>query len=386
VGARSDIFSLGVIFFELLFGDLPFGAAFEASSTADAADAILMRQQKGPPRRPAGAVGGRILRILDRCLSFDPRERFQSAAELAEALRNELSRPRRLQRWIATHRLPAAAAATLILAAAVGLTAFLAARDPYSVRQLHQGQAAFQQGDYDDALQHLNRSLDSNPSSPQALALRGQIHMERGDHIAAIADLKAAIDLNPDPKIMALIGYCCASTRYHSDATYWHRRAIESGFATAQVYNNLGYSYWKSARFELARQALKKAIVLEPNLQAVYHNLALLHFAEDQSKQRLPAEGLRQIELAIACGDLSGQLCRDAAAIAAYAGRFDATYNERALKYLRLAIEHDAPRDTLEREMLFADLLDGLPHTEDSRVAAEEGRRYYAEYVVNPLD
>jgi serine/threonine-protein kinase len=78
---RSDIFSFGVILYEMLVGE----RAFEGQSRADVMAAILKEE---PPalagKRPD--IPESLNRIVARCLEKRPEERFQSARDLAFAL------------------------------------------------------------------------------------------------------------------------------------------------------------------------------------------------------------------------------------------------------------------------------------------------------------
>jgi Tol biopolymer transport system component len=76
---RSDIFSLGAVFHELFGG----GRAFEGDTFADTVTSIL---SKDPPELPANVPPG-VRQIVERCLEKDPERRFQSAQDLAFALR-----------------------------------------------------------------------------------------------------------------------------------------------------------------------------------------------------------------------------------------------------------------------------------------------------------
>ncbi|MBN1831495.1 MAG: CHASE2 domain-containing protein [Deltaproteobacteria bacterium] len=79
---RSDIFSLGVVFFELLTGQLPFGG----SSLANLFYRIT--QGKHPsPRQFNPRVPTPVEQILDKSLEKTPDKRFQTAGELAKYLR-----------------------------------------------------------------------------------------------------------------------------------------------------------------------------------------------------------------------------------------------------------------------------------------------------------
>jgi eukaryotic-like serine/threonine-protein kinase len=89
VDARSDLYSLGVIFFELLTGACPF----------DGNVAKLLQQHltSEPPVLPptVTAKNPHLARTVRMLLAKDPKNRFQSAAELAEALNAIAARPAR---------------------------------------------------------------------------------------------------------------------------------------------------------------------------------------------------------------------------------------------------------------------------------------------------
>ena len=75
--ARSDIFSLGAILYEMLSGQ----RAFRGDSTADIMSAILKTE---PP--PLGEAPPGLARIVEHCLEKDSDNRFQSARDVAFAL------------------------------------------------------------------------------------------------------------------------------------------------------------------------------------------------------------------------------------------------------------------------------------------------------------
>lgn len=89
VDCRSEVFSLGVILYELLTGQLPFGRPDPDESPWAAASAMVKTQQDHTPRRPSElnpAIDEPLNEILLKCLEFNPMQRFESARELAAAL------------------------------------------------------------------------------------------------------------------------------------------------------------------------------------------------------------------------------------------------------------------------------------------------------------
>jgi len=73
VDYRSDLYSLGVIFFEMLTGKPPFSAS-------NPADLVQLHLNAEPPRLPAHIAG--YQRVLDRLLAKRPEDRYASAREL----------------------------------------------------------------------------------------------------------------------------------------------------------------------------------------------------------------------------------------------------------------------------------------------------------------
>jgi eukaryotic-like serine/threonine-protein kinase len=139
VDARSDIFSFGAVLYEMLTGR----RAFQASTSVETMHAVLNLE---PPEFDGelGKLPPALATIVRRCLEKRPEQRFESAADLAFALRSmtgasisgaqlaiTAARPGRKQ-WLWT-------VAGLLAAAALFAAGFFL-RD----RTLHRAQPQFQ--------------------------------------------------------------------------------------------------------------------------------------------------------------------------------------------------------------------------------------------------
>ncbi|MBK9715397.1 MAG: protein kinase [Kouleothrix sp.] len=129
VDARTDLYSVGILLYELLTGRLP----FEGESPA----AVLMQQAyvaPPPPRDLNPALSPEVEAALLRSLAKNPDERFQSARAMAEELSRVAGQP--------------GAAASV----------------DTSIGQLYvAGVQAFEQGRWDQAIAHLNQVVARAP-------------------------------------------------------------------------------------------------------------------------------------------------------------------------------------------------------------------------------
>jgi Tol biopolymer transport system component len=84
--ARSDVFSLGCVLYEMLAGRRPFGGGSAAETLA-----AVLREEPGPLPVPEPLPG--LERVVRRCLEKDPARRFQSVDDLAFAFEGLLGVP-----------------------------------------------------------------------------------------------------------------------------------------------------------------------------------------------------------------------------------------------------------------------------------------------------
>jgi serine/threonine protein kinase len=126
IDRRSDLYSVGVVFYEALVGKLPFTGTFDQVLHS------LLEEEPPPPRRIDPTIPRDLETLCLKCLEKDPAQRFENAGELAEELSRFLAyvpirtRPagivERGAKWCRRRPAVAGLAAAVIVVAAVGIT------------------------------------------------------------------------------------------------------------------------------------------------------------------------------------------------------------------------------------------------------------------------
>jgi serine/threonine protein kinase len=355
VDGRSDLFSLGVILFELLTGRQPFPDAPRGQPSWDDCAALLARQEAGAPpvRRLCPEVSPALAAVIDRCLAFQRVRRPRDAAEVAALLHRDLAPQRRAVRRLLRHprKLAAAAAVALVLVGAGA--AYVATRPSYLERTWAELRAASAAGANATVLDRAGRVLDRAPDSAEAYFLRGRAYQRRGEFALAADDYRQANALTPDDgRALACLAYCCALEPNHRDAIHYCREALAKGFRTAEVYNNLAYSQMNYGQAKDGAANVDEALKLMPQLPAANHNRLVLMQRKLRlawNTKRLPPGYLGQVDdarrMALAFCPASAELYADLADLCAAAGKLDRTgpWDDRAVAHLEEASKRGLP-------------------------------------------
>jgi serine/threonine protein kinase/Flp pilus assembly protein TadD len=341
---RSDLFSLGVILYELLTGRMPFGPVPWDAPVDAIARQLREAQTRGPQpiRAVQRQVDNRLAALVESCLAFHPEDRPAGAVELASALRKELGPWRRTRRWALWHRGAVATAGTALLALLLGTPAALALRPAYDQRQLQRGSAYLAQGEFRQARDCFSDAVRANPRSAEARFARARAEQELGDYSTAFEDYEAAYSLAPSAELTACKAYCLSRLAQHEQAIAGYQAAMDAGCCSPALLNDLGFCCLQRRRYDEAEVYLRRALEMDEDLYAAHHNLALVFLQRAMLNRSAPLseDALIHSRRAAELGPANGELYRDVAFVFALAASRDQSLAPQAVEYAKRSVRN----------------------------------------------
>jgi len=308
VDLRADIFSLGVVLYEMLAGRRP----FEGATVSDVIVALLTAEPPPLKQYCAEATAG-LEHVVGKCLAKPREARYQSAAELIVELKTlppggqtigatthrvEVAMPRSASwRW-----LPIAATVLLLV---IGLVRFVSLRRP----------TAAQPDQIKLTSQEQMPQANAHPVNPTAYDeyLSGRFYANRqtkADNETAIMKLQRAVALDPN------------------------FAAAHAELAQAYVWRFFLFTPGEKQWEEKAFVAVEKALRLDPNLAIAHQALGRLLWT---SAYHFPHEkAIKEYRLALTLDPSLGEARNQLAVVYNHIGAFD-----QALQELQKAVTVD---------------------------------------------
>lgn len=244
---RLDIYSLGVLLFELLTGKLPHKPEAAEQLPPDAYSPWYQAKQQPPGPWDKAAVDPGLAAIVHRCLQPDPDQRFANMSEVAAALSEWLKRRRASRSPWRRHRRALLAAGMLVLLGG-GVAAAVVGLKPAPYQVYHaEGLRLYEEGRYAEAVQAFTHSLHERPGWAPALYGRGRALCELKQWQQARNDFLGLIPAH-EAWACALAGHCEMQLGDYSGARDKLSRAFHLGLRNkefmityAATYSKLGW-------------------------------------------------------------------------------------------------------------------------------------------------
>jgi serine/threonine protein kinase len=326
---RSDVFSLGVVLYELLYGDAPYDFVVEDLT----AEYRVKNSALFPARSAAGeALPRELTEVVARAIALDPHERCPSVVELADAL-GRFADKYEPQPKVNRSGWPVRLAIALLVAA--GIIPFLA------------GSLWNEPGE--------DRGPSPVPTAPLEIApeesaerkiLRTAIeYLERPDFVLAAAQLQNLPKQFRGREVQAWLGFSLAQEGMYPSAKYRFEQALPELDDTGILWHNIGCCESADGQHHRALQCFTLAVNCNPYQAKSYQQLAATKFSIALRDRSPPAPGAYDdLEAALSLSAEKPDLLFDAARLYAYGMRWDqAQFAAPCHKYTRRALELGVP-------------------------------------------
>ena len=154
---------------------------------------------------------------------------------------------------------------------------------------LEQGDQAFEEGRYEEALKAYDQAIHMKPRLPMAYNDRGRAYVRLSRYEEAIQDFQKAIELDPQSEYFANLGYVYLTTGSWKEGAEAFTEAIERDSRVADLYLRRAQCYDALDQNVLSVSDYTQAIELDPDHMdaAVYNNRGTAYFNLGEYEQAI---------------------------------------------------------------------------------------------------
>jgi serine/threonine-protein kinase len=325
VSTCSDIYSLGVILYELLTGEVPFNA--------DSVITTLVKHMNDQPPRFADldkglAIAPAIEAVVMKALEKSPASRQQSAGEFAtelceaagivpgtsissaslpsQVIEIEKTPSVRIELNIPTRRNTYAILGALVLLVGGGAYALLASEEKVAEPQIEVPVVAKPklvpaltsesyketlalaekeraQKNWLKAAAHYSAALKFKSDDPEVYFKHGDVLISAGKLKEAAESLEFAVKLDPNvEKFHANMGYVYGELGDLEASLAAYKDALRLSPKKPLLHNNVGFTYFNMKKYAEAERAYKKCIRTDRTFSRCFYNLGDVYRAQNK--------------------------------------------------------------------------------------------------------
>jgi serine/threonine protein kinase len=315
VDTRSDIYSFGVVLYEMIIGRPPFRTENEEERWSFCEKQHINTIPKNP-RSLNSEIPASLDSLVMKCLEKEPNDRYQSFEALRQALDNVYFEISSKHVSVPTDQ------------------------SPETWERSNRGYSLVELGRLDEGIAILKQTIQNDQNYPWAHLNLGYAYSKKGWLDQAITEYKLTLEIDPsNVKAYLNLGVAYIRKGWTDQAIAELKRATELQPNFTEAHQNLGIAYAEKGLLDQAIIELKRATELDPNHSGAHLNLGAAYHKKSWTDQAI-AEYKRSLEIdpkyAVAHLNL--------AAAYYHCGRFDLAW-----KHLHLAEHWGAPTQNILR-------------------------------------